>query len=124
VLGLGLNVRMPAAYAVAIDQPWIDLATLSAAPPSRNALAAALLAQLLPALERFDRDGLAPFLPRYAELDGLAGRRVTLQQPAGTLSGIAQGDAADGALRVRLDDGRERMFHSGEVSVKARREGT
>jgi BirA family biotin operon repressor/biotin-[acetyl-CoA-carboxylase] ligase len=124
VLGLGLNVRMPAAYAVAIDQPWIDLATLSAAPPSRNALAAALLAQLLPALERFDRDGLAPFLPRYAELDGLAGRRVTLQQPAGALTGVAQGVAEDGALRVRLDDGNERMFHSGEVSVKARREGT
>lgn len=43
VLGLGLNVRMPEAAADAIDQPWIDLATLAgpaAAMPSRNQVAA------------------------------------------------------------------------------------
>lgn len=124
VLGVGLNVRMPATFAAAIDQPWIDLAALSTPPPSRNTLAAALLARLLPALERFDRDGLAPFLPRYAALDALAGCAVLVQQQASTVSGVALGVAGDGALRVRLEDGSVRMFHSGEVSVKARAAGT
>src|SRR5690606_21256423 len=63
VVGLGLNVRMPATGAASIDQPWCDLAGLGhPAPPSRDALAAALVAHLVPALAQFDRDGLAPFL--------------------------------------------------------------
>ena len=126
VIGLGLNVRMPEAFAAQVTQPWIDLATLSTPPPSRNVLAAALLTQLLPALEQFDRDGLAPFLPRYAALDALAARAVTMHLPAGERHGVALGVAADGALRVRLDmhdgsAGEEATFHSGEVSVRARK---
>src|SRR5688572_13442867 len=119
VIGLGLNVRMPATFAAQIGQPWIDLATLCGQVPSRNMLAAALLARLLPALEAFDRDGLAPFLPRYAALDALAGRTVTVQLHDGERHGTASGIGTDGALRVRLHDGGECAFHSGEVSVRA-----
>lgn len=124
VIGLGLNVRMPDAFAAQITQPWIDLATLST-PPSRNVLTALLLGRLLPALEQFDRDGLAPFLPRYAALDALAGHAVTMHSPVGERHGVALGVAGDGALRVRLDmqdgsAGEEAAFHSGEVSVRAR----
>ena len=119
VIGLGLNVRMPAAFATQIGQPWTDLATLCGQAPSRNTLAAALLARLLPALEAFDRDGLAPFLPRYAALDALVGRTVTVQLHDGERHGTAIGIGNDGALRVRLHDGGECAFHSGEVSVRA-----
>lgn len=121
VIGLGLNVRMPAAAAQHIDQPWIDLASIAdgGAPLSRNALAAAVLEHLLPALDEFDREGLAPFLPRYAAHDALAGRQVSVQIGDETCSGLAIGIAGDGALRVRLGDG-ERSFHSGEISVRAR----
>ncbi|MGO4778332.1 NUDIX domain-containing protein, partial [Lysobacter sp. 2RAB21] len=43
VIGLGLNVRMPAAAATQIDQPWCDLASLAGPRAlSRNAVAAAL----------------------------------------------------------------------------------
>ena len=119
VLGLGLNVRMPRDAATGIAQPWTDLSALRAtAPPSRNAIAAALLARLLPALERFDRDGLAPFLPHYAACDALAGREVDVHAGDGTHAGVALGIADDGALRVRLHGG-ERRFHAGEVSVRA-----
>lgn len=117
VIGLGLNVRMPAAFAAAIDQPWTDLATLGA-ETDRNRLAAAMLARLLPALEAFDRDGLAAVLPRYAAFDALAGRAVTLHGHDGAVPATALGLAADGALRVRLADGGEREIHSGEISVR------
>ncbi len=119
VVGLGLNVRMPTALATQIGQPWIDLATLCGQAPSRNTLAAALLARLLPALDAFDRDGLAPFLPRYAALDALAGRTVTVQLHDCERHGTALGIGTDGALRMRLHDGGECAFHSGEVSVRA-----
>jgi BirA family biotin operon repressor/biotin-[acetyl-CoA-carboxylase] ligase len=87
--------------------------------PPRNRIVAALLAQLLPALEQFDRDGLAPFLPRHATFDALAGRGIVVHGGDGEHSGTALGLAADGALRVQLAQG-ERSFHAGEVSVRRR----
>jgi BirA family biotin operon repressor/biotin-[acetyl-CoA-carboxylase] ligase len=121
VIGVGLNVRMPAASARDIDQPWTDLATLGGnAAASRNDLAATLLTHLLPALDQFDAEGLAPFLPRYATHDALAGREITVRLGDARHEGTTLGIAEDGALRVRLRDG-VRTFHSGEVSVRASR---
>ncbi|HEY5852432.1 MAG TPA: bifunctional biotin--[acetyl-CoA-carboxylase] ligase/biotin operon repressor BirA [Lysobacter sp.] len=120
VIGLGINVRMPAAIAAQIDQPWCDLATLAvqSAPADRNAVAAAVLSRLLPALEEFDATGLAAFTGRYAALDALAGQGVSMHGASATVHGTALGLADDGALRVRLDSGEERHFHAGEVSVR------
>lgn len=120
VIGIGINVRMPDSAAAGIDQPWTDVATLlGEATPSRNALAAALLASLLPALQRFDEEGLAPFVDRYRHHDALLQRRIVVHAHDGAQPGIALGIAADGALRVRFDaDGRERGVHAGEVSVR------
>lgn len=118
VIGIGLNVRMPAAGGAAIDQPWTELAALASPLPGRDALAAALLAQLLPALDRFDRDGLAPFLAGYARHDVLAGAPVRVLAGDGQEhSGIAEGLADDGALRVRIGPA-VRDFHAGEVSLR------
>ena len=119
VIGLGLNVRMPAATAAGIDQPWVDLAQLATRPPTRNAVVAALLAHWLPALQQFDADGLAPFIARYAELDALAGRVVKILDGQCHREALAQGIAEDGALRVQEADGRERHVHAGDVSVRA-----
>ncbi|WP_372016259.1 bifunctional biotin--[acetyl-CoA-carboxylase] ligase/biotin operon repressor BirA [Pseudoxanthomonas sp. 10H] len=121
VVGVGINVRLPQAATRAIDQPWTDLAQLgSTATPSRNVVAAAVLAALLPALDAFDVEGLAPFLPRYAALDALAGRAVRVSAGREPVTGQAMGLAADGGLRVRTGDaGTERVFHAGEVSVRA-----
>lgn len=117
VVGIGLNVRMPAQAGAGIDQPWIDLAALCDPVPARDLLAATLLAQLLPALACFDREGLAPFLPAYAVHDVLAGEAVRVHAGDGEYAGVALGLAADGALRVRLALG-EREFHAGEVSLR------
>lgn len=124
VIGLGLNVGMPAASASGIDQPWVDLAALADGRlPARNALAATLLEHLLPALAAFDVDGLAPFLGRYAACDALQGRKVVVETGSQAHPGTALGLGDDGALRVRTAGG-ERRFHAGEVSVRALREVT
>jgi BirA family biotin operon repressor/biotin-[acetyl-CoA-carboxylase] ligase len=119
VIGIGLNVRMPEAAAAAIDQPWIDLRELAGEMPSRNALAAALIAALVPALDEFAEYGLAPFLPRWRALDALRGRAVEVLAGNQRAAGVALGVADSGALRVRHVDG-ERDYHSAEVSVRAR----
>lgn len=116
VIGLGLNVRMPATAAAAIDQPWTDLSSLGAAVP-RAMLAAAVLARLLPALETFDDGGLAAFTARWERLDLLRGRDVVLHLAGGSEPGRVLGLAADGALRVATPAG-ERMVHAGEVSLR------
>lgn len=118
VIGLGINVRMPPAFAAEINQPWTDLATLLGEDVSRNEVVAWLLAALLPALDDFERDGLAPFLPRYAALDSLSGRSVRVDDNGVLHEGTALGLSEDGALRVRIE-GSERVFHAGEVSVRA-----
>ncbi len=119
VIGLGLNVAMPAAAGERIDQPWTDLAALGVTA-SRTQLAAALIAQLVPALEVFDRDGFAPFAARWQAFDCLHGRDVELHLPAGIEPARALGLGEGGALRVRGADGRERDVHAGEVGLRRR----
>ena len=117
VIGIGINVRMPAAVATAIDQPWTDLCQLDAPLPSRNTLAAALIDAQVRALEQFVEAGLAPFLPRWRALDALRGRVIEVIAGARREQGIALGIADSGALRVRHADG-ERDYHSAEISVR------
>ena len=119
VIGIGLNVHMPPAFAERIDQPWTDLDQLAGERVQRNAVATAVLAALLPALEQFEAEGLAPFLSRYAALDSLAGREVRVELGGAWQDGRALGLAEDGALRVEIE-GREQPVHAGEVSVRAR----
>lgn len=122
VVGIGLNVAMPADAAARIDQPWTDLRALGVAAPVRNGLAAGLIGRLLPALDLFDREGLAPFLPRYAQLDALRDAEVVLHDGRRRIGGTALGIAADGALRIRAE-GEELRAHAGEVSVRKRTHG-
>ena len=120
VVGIGVNGRMPPAAAAAIDQPWTDLATLCAgAPPSRNAVAAAVVGATLLALQRFAHDGLASFLDDWRAFDALAGRVVRVEGSA-SIEGTAAGIDADGHLLVDTPHGRVRVA-SGEVSVRAQR---
>lgn len=120
VIGLGLNVRMPQDAGDAIDQPWTDLrALLGASLPARNVVAAAVLAALVDAIERFDAEGLAPFLPRFAALDALRDAEITARIGDAAHAGVAAGIDDDGALRLRTGAG-DLLLRAGEVSVRRR----
>lgn len=119
VIGVGLNVRMGASQAAAIDQPWIDLAELTAgARLSRNQVAGRILSRLAEALATFAEDGFAAFRQDYAQRDALGGRRITVSGSGEAWTGIASGVSERGALRV-LRDGRIVEIDSAEVSVRA-----
>lgn len=120
VIGLGLNVRMPEDAADAIDQPWTDLyAVLGDTLPSRTAIAAAVLAALADAIDRFDTEGIAPFLARFDALDALRDADVVTTIGGVAHVGVAAGLAEDGALRLRTAAG-ELLLRAGEVSVRKR----
>lgn len=118
IVGMGLNVHMPADAARHIDQAWCDLSQLGDGAVSRNEVAAHLLGTLLPALQAFDEAGLAPFLPRWQALDALHGKPVRVADGVQVFEGMSLGIDANGALRLRGDGGQERSFHGGEVSLR------
>ncbi len=117
VVGVGINVHMPAVGVDArIDQPWTDM--VSQLPEcSRNELASLLLEELLIQLGLFSRQGFDPFRDRWRQLDGLRGETVDVWLGDRSVHGIALGIDADGALR--LDTGKQVLsLHSGEASLR------
>jgi BirA family biotin operon repressor/biotin-[acetyl-CoA-carboxylase] ligase len=118
VVGIGLNVGMPAVGPEAIDQPWCDLASeLGSRTPSRNHLAGHLLDGLLPLLESYAETGLEPFLDDWQALDTLVGCEVRLQLGPREVVGVHGGVGRDGALLLD-HDGERRHYHGGEVSLR------
>jgi BirA family biotin operon repressor/biotin-[acetyl-CoA-carboxylase] ligase len=118
VIGVGINLRLPAAARARIDQPAIDVASLSGGEvPSRNRLAARLIARLLAALDRFECEGFAAFAGAYARYDMLYGRKVRVLAAGTVREGIAAGVDKRGALVVRHDNALVH-YDSAEVSVR------
>jgi len=119
VIGIGLNVAIGEGVrerVAAAGTDAIDVAELGG-DPDRNALAAALLEQLLDALPRFATQGFAPFGAEWREADVLRGRPVAVLLGAQREVGIARGIDAGGALLVETPAGLRR-FVGGEVSVR------
>ncbi|MGH7497455.1 MAG: biotin--[acetyl-CoA-carboxylase] ligase [Gemmatimonadales bacterium] len=108
VVGIGLNVTNP------VPEALQGIATnLTARLP--GVAAADLVEPMVAAVEGTESESarLGPEeLARFGELDWLWGRR--LGSPA---AGVAAGIAADGALRVRLAEGREVMLRAGPVEL-------
>jgi BirA family biotin operon repressor/biotin-[acetyl-CoA-carboxylase] ligase len=113
VIGVGLNLHgLPAD---GLSQGYASLDEMQPGAQAPQVLAQAA-PPLVAALQRFERDGLASFLPLYARRDVLAGQRVTTlggEARAGTAEGVDE----TGALCLRDAQGLHRVA-SGEVSVR------
>ncbi len=117
VVGLGLNIKMPSQMAAEIDQPWTDLSQIGGAGVSRNTLAAHIIMALEQTLALYEQEGLAPFLPRWQELDAFINQPVNLIMGPKTISGIARGVDKQGALLVE-QHGVVKPFIGGEISLR------
>ncbi len=117
VVGVGLNIHMPSVSSTAIDQPWVDLATVLGAGISRNKACARLLDHLVDVLRIFQAHGFAPFVARWRGLDALSGKAVTLDSGGRSLRGVALGIDDQGALLIRHAGGMRRCV-AGEVSIR------
>lgn len=119
VVGIGLNVRLPRAAREALAGEGVEAADLASIGPApdRNALAAALIAELHQALSEFGARGMAAFADEWQRADALAGKLVAVMHGGERLEGIARGVDADGALLLEAGGTRRRIV-SGEVSVR------
>ncbi len=119
VVGVGVNVRLPAPARKQLADEGVDAVDLAAlgAPPSRNALAAALIAELSNALDEYGTRGLAAFVQEWQDADALDGRSIAVLHGGQVLHGRARGVDSEGALILEVD-GAPRRIVSGEVSVR------
>lgn len=118
VIGVGLNVDLTGVDLSLIDRPVTDLKSFGNGqpPPDRNRIAAAVLARLVDAAIRHERDGDAAALERWRTLDVVNGRDVTVHLPQEQYAGRAVGIDAQGRLLVERG-GDVRAFSAGEVSL-------
>lgn len=118
VLGVGVNVAMPAATAEGIDQPWTDLATVAGSDlPSRSAVVAGLLNALLPMLASFEKTGFSAWREEWCALDAYANRPVMVTMGARRTAGTGRGVNDRGALLLETSTGTVPVF-GGEVTVR------
>lgn len=118
VVGVGLNYRLGEPLLARIDQPATDVASCAGTLPSRNALLAALLAELVATLERFGREGFAAFRDDWRARHAYAGRLVTvLEGEAPSREAQVLDVADDGALLVTSGAGTSRLT-SAEISLR------
>ncbi|MCZ6831203.1 MAG: bifunctional biotin--[acetyl-CoA-carboxylase] ligase/biotin operon repressor BirA [Gammaproteobacteria bacterium] len=118
VIGIGLNVQMPARAGKDIDQRWTDIRTALGTSVSRNQIVIALLDQLLPLLGGYEDSGFSPWRERWLVLDAHAGKDVIVVSGDRRTAGTARGIDETGALVLDTALGRQ-LFHGGEVSVRA-----
>jgi len=120
VVGIGLNVILDDAARAAVKAAGNvadDIRSHHTPVPDRNAIVAALLARLVPALEGFPRHGLAPHLDAWHACDTLRDCEVRVENAGEIVGGVARGIDSHGALLVETPSG-VRRYISGEVSVR------
>jgi len=111
VVGVGINIVCPPGDGLNTAPAGLD--ELLPGITASQALVS-VAAPLVLALQQFERHGFAPLQQRFNARDALAQVAVSLSD--GT-QGVAQGVAADGALRVLTPAGVQRIT-SAEVSVR------
>ena len=117
VIGVGLNLAMPAREGERIDQAWSELRHIQPELVDRNLLAARMLGHLQQAMLTFEQQGLSHFVDDWNRLDHFAGRPVRLLMGVQEIRGIARGIADRGALRLETGEG-VKFYLGGELSLR------
>ena len=119
VIGVGLNVRLPASVQREIGQPVTDLAAIASGQSiDRNALLARIAQEQIAMLEAYAGAGFAPLSAAWQRRHALHGKAVQVLLPDGArVAGEVAGVDTDGAL-ILSSGGRRLRFVSGEVSLR------
>ena len=118
VIGVGINVSMPASIAVNIDQPWTDCCSESDAPIARSRLAALLIDNIFDILNDFESLGFAGYRDEWQEADAFKGLQGTISTPRDSVSGTVIGVDNSGAVQLKLMSGAVKSFIGGELSLR------
>jgi BirA family biotin operon repressor/biotin-[acetyl-CoA-carboxylase] ligase len=113
-IGVNLNTRVFPDELAAIAT---SVALERGAPLSRAEFAATLCARLEHWFDQFVAEGAGPVVAAWKQHARFFGRRVQVTSGRDRLEGVAEDLEDDGALRLRLDDGRATRVVAGEVTT-------
>lgn len=116
VVGVGVNVVVPAAVRAKLDLPVADLAS-SGASPGRSLLAGKIIASVVEFVGQFARVGFLPFIPVFNAKHAFHGREVHILQGEQRIPGRVSGVSEQGGLLLETATG-QKEFHGGEVSLR------
>jgi len=134
VIGMGLNVKMPAIAAGKIDQPWIDLHQALCVPNNtmhsrvpdsliadeeinRNELTAMLLEAIVNACMEYRRSGFESFSNDWQRFDVLTGQEVVVKMESGEHKVKVLGLDTNFALRVLMGN-KEMLLYAADIKLK------
>ena len=119
VIGVGINLKLHTNIKNQIDQPAIDLASVTQEPINPNQLLGELLNQLINILSTFEQVGFASVQKEWTEHHAYHEQVVKMLHPDGRETiGTVINVAEDGNLLVKTSSGEQR-FSSGEISLRA-----
>ncbi|NMG73577.1 biotin--[acetyl-CoA-carboxylase] ligase [Aromatoleum diolicum] len=118
VVGIGVNLQLPADAQIA-DQPGVtDLGHHVSPLPERNQLLAQLLAELHALFDTYAAAGFAALRGAWQQRNAFADLPVRITGEVQEIAGICAGVDDDGALLIRTDTALVRIL-SGEVSLRS-----
>ncbi len=118
VIGIGFNLNLPKNVLESIDQPAIDLASVSKQPINQSVLLGALLKHLADVLSGFETHGFIGLRDEWLRYHAYENKPVRMLLPNGTdVQGLVKGVADDGILLVETALGLQR-FSAGEISLR------
>ncbi len=119
VIGVGINLKLPTQLKQQIDQPVIDLDSVSSKHINANELLGALLKHLAAVLSNFEQNGFPQVRDEWLKHHAYHQKPVRMLHPDGReTTGTAIDVAEDGILLVKTALGEQR-FSSGEISLRA-----
>jgi len=119
VIGVGINVLMnpQSKHNESIDQPWVDLTSISDRKIDRNKLLAAIINKLVANIKRFADEGFSVFVEAWQALHAYQDSYVKLIMSPNEIEGICRGVNQQGALLLERY-GKIEAYHGGEISVR------
>ena len=88
---------------------------------SRNALASALISEILIVLSDFQARGFSSYREEWQKADAFFGMQVAISTPKESIPGVVRGVDEHGALRLELESGEIKSFIGGELSLRLSR---
>jgi len=127
IVGVGVNVAMPASQGADIDQEWTDIRArmqlqnsegYNSHQLSRNYLASALISEIITLLGDFQEQGFSHCRDEWQAADAFLGQQAVISTPRQSINGIVRGVDEKGALRLELESGKIETFIGGELSLR------
>lgn len=117
VVGIGLNIHIPDHVKQKVQQPVVDLVSLTRELPDKDHLSAEIIIAITLLLDSFTSKGFGYWRERWLKRDAFAGKDIVLTGGHEPLNGVGAGVNEQGALLVMTPTGLS-ICYGGELTLR------